>query len=408
MPNAQRYAVFESVPPDSIWPYDFRYLRQAGNEVYHYNPASQSEEILYRFDAAPGDTLLKVPAASDTVAIIFHFQWRDTLFGVQRRHWSFGIYPTHLIDGGETRRITDSLGLTDVTVANGGSILRGALINGISYGGISSDSAVANEYYPLATGNEWFYRAVGLPTADSTISRTVRVVGDTLFPDGLRYSVLDQEDVMGARLIRTDSASIFYRYGGRDQRVFRIDAEIGDTVLINWGPYLTAKLASIDTAFVLGERVRVLTFELEGLGFAIVRLCAKFGPLTEWRYSDPPPPWPEWGKELVGCTIDGARYGHTLDVIEALSAGRSFRLHQNYPNPFNPTTRIQFTIVNRRLTIVKVYDVLGRDVATLVNEVKEPGTYTVQFDGAGLSSGVYLYRLHAGDFIQTRKLLLMR
>ena len=75
---------------------------------------------------------------------------------------------------------------------------------------------------------------------------------------------------------------------------------------------------------------------------------------------------------------------------------------------FNPTTRIQFTIVNRRLTIVKVYDVLGRDVATLVNEVKEPGTYTVQFDGAGLSSGVYLYRLHAGDFIQTRKLLLMR
>jgi hypothetical protein len=72
MPNAQRYAVFESTPRHSFWPYDFTYLRQAGNVVYHYNPASQSEELLYRFDASPGDTLLKVRATSDTISIIFH------------------------------------------------------------------------------------------------------------------------------------------------------------------------------------------------------------------------------------------------------------------------------------------------------------------------------------------------
>jgi Secretion system C-terminal sorting domain len=93
-------------------------------------------------------------------------------------------------------------------------------------------------------------------------------------------------------------------------------------------------------------------------------------------------------------------------------------LSQNYPNPFNPTTKIQFTIVsaksgsasggNRQLTIVNVYDVLGREVATLVNEVKEPGTYTVQFSGSGLACGVYFYRLQAGSFVQTKKLLLLR
>jgi len=108
----------------------------------------------------------------------------------------------------------------------------------------------------------------------------------------------------------------------------------------------------------------------------------------------------------------------------------NYSLEQNYPNPFNPMTKIQFTIVNRQLTIVKVYDVLGREVATLVNEVKEPGTYTVTFDarlpgrqGSYLTSGVYFYRLQvrpldsaigrdsksgAGDFVQTRKLLLLR
>jgi hypothetical protein len=85
-----------------------------------------------------------------------------------------------------------------------------------------------------------------------------------------------------------------------------------------------------------------------------------------------------------------------------------FSLAQNFPNPFNPTTEIQFTIVNRQLTIVMVYDILGNEVTTLVNEVKGPGTYTVRFNGSNLSSGVYLFRLAAGTFVQTRKLVLIR
>jgi hypothetical protein len=83
-------------------------------------------------------------------------------------------------------------------------------------------------------------------------------------------------------------------------------------------------------------------------------------------------------------------------------------LGQNYPNPFNPSTTIQFTIVNRQLTIVKVFDVLGREVATLVNEVKEPGTYTVQFSGSGLASGLYFYRLSAGQYVECRKMVVMK
>ncbi len=85
-----------------------------------------------------------------------------------------------------------------------------------------------------------------------------------------------------------------------------------------------------------------------------------------------------------------------------------YALLQNYPNPFNPTTTIQFSIVSSEFTILRVYDVLGREVATLVNGVRRPGTYTVQFDASNLSSGVYLYRLEAGSFVQTRKLLLLR
>ena len=94
------------------------------------------------------------------------------------------------------------------------------------------------------------------------------------------------------------------------------------------------------------------------------------------------------------------------------------RLDQNYPNPFNPSTNIQFSIVHRQLTIVKVYDVLGRVVATLVNEVKEPGSYTVQFsarggsasggEGSNLASGVYFYRLTAGQYVECRKMIVIK
>jgi hypothetical protein len=85
-----------------------------------------------------------------------------------------------------------------------------------------------------------------------------------------------------------------------------------------------------------------------------------------------------------------------------------FALEQNYPNPFNPTTTVHFSILNRQWTILKVYDVVGREVATLVNEVKQPGTYTVQWDATGSASGVYFYRLQAGDFVDVKKLVLLR
>ena len=83
-------------------------------------------------------------------------------------------------------------------------------------------------------------------------------------------------------------------------------------------------------------------------------------------------------------------------------------LAQNYPNPFNPSTIIPMTIAARQLCVVKVFDVLGREIATLMNEVKEPGRYVVRFNGAGLPSGVYYCRMTAGAFSETRRMVLIR
>lgn len=83
-------------------------------------------------------------------------------------------------------------------------------------------------------------------------------------------------------------------------------------------------------------------------------------------------------------------------------------LQQNYPNPFNPATNFQFSIVNRQFAILKVHNVLGREVATLVNEEKQPGTYTVEWNASGVASGVYFYQLQAGSFTSVKKLLLLK
>jgi endo-1,4-beta-xylanase len=96
------------------------------------------------------------------------------------------------------------------------------------------------------------------------------------------------------------------------------------------------------------------------------------------------------------------------DVTKSGGIPADFALAQNYPNPFNPTTQIKYSVPEKDYVSLKVYSLVGQEVATLFNGVRQPGNYVATFDGTGLASGVYLYRLVARDFVETRKLLLLR
>jgi hypothetical protein len=85
-----------------------------------------------------------------------------------------------------------------------------------------------------------------------------------------------------------------------------------------------------------------------------------------------------------------------------------FALEQNYPNPFNPTTAISFQVPGVSIVKLAVYNILGQEVSTLVNEIKQPGVYTVQFDASNLPSGFYFYRMTAGNFTSTRSMVLLK
>jgi hypothetical protein len=109
--------------------------------------------------------------------------------------------------------------------------------------------------------------------------------------------------------------------------------------------------------------------------------------------------------ELYGSSKNNNVTGIAADEVNPPS---TFELYQNYPNPFNPSTKISWQYPVAGHQSIKVYDVLGNEVATLVDEHKTAGSYEVEFDASNLSSGVYLYKLQAGNFVETKKMILLK
>ena len=110
------------------------------------------------------------------------------------------------------------------------------------------------------------------------------------------------------------------------------------------------------------------------------------------------------GRSLFEIDLSGL-----TDIDQNLDAVvKNFTLYQNYPNPFNPSTTITFTIAQKEFVTMKIYDVVGNEVAVLLNEEKPAGSHTVEFDASKLASGTYFYKLQAGNNIETQKMLLLR
>ncbi len=131
----------------------------------------------------------------------------------------------------------------------------------------------------------------------------------------------------------------------------------------------------------------------------------------EYSFTDAVSQSGKYSYRLKQIDIDGSyKYSNVVEVN--VSSPEKFELKANYPNPFNPTTTIEYSIPNVGASIknvqLKIYDVLGREVATLVNEKQSPGNYKVKFDASKLNSGAYFYTLRAGDFVSTKKMILLK
>lgn len=270
--------------------------------------------------------------------------------------------------------------------------------NGIDGMGVQS-------YYPLSLGNQWSYTAPVWATP-------VTVVGDSLFTNGYRYRVLDKNDFAGGNFVRVDSHYVYYYDRGNDRDVpfFKLDGTIGETTEFGklCNGFSRSHILAIDTMTVFGVNTRYIRYRLDEITQRDITLTEKFGLVRAEMYADPPPPWPNVVYTVSGCSIAGRKYGLTSSVATGATTVSPFALSQNYPNPFNPLTTISFSLPSRSFVSLKIYDVMGRDVATLVSEDLSAGTYQRTWNASSMPSAVYFFRLQVGAYSETKRLLLMR
>lgn len=286
----------------------------------------------------------------------------------------------------------------------------------------SWDSTAA-KFFPLAIGNRWVYEHYWYWSGITKLS--VSVI-DSLITNGHKYFKLKSQipppgSGYSESFVRVDSITGTIRYltttggscpwlnnettgdslGARRLDTFYISCNSSwklnqDTIVNLWGIQRRVKAFSDNPSPPNWSKYR--REYVMGIGKVLNGFWYQPG-VTNWS-------------ELVGCVINGVLYGdtNTLVGINQISSEipNNFSLSQNYPNPFNPATNIKFQIPKTRLVKLVVYDALGKEVQTLVNQQLGAGTYSVDFDGSNLSSGVYYYRIETGSFTETKKMLIVK
>jgi len=264
-------------------------------------------------------------------------------------------------------------------------------------------------YYPTHIGDKWEYWSPYYG------SYQVEIIGDTLMPNGKKYFIYTLQDYAYQRVqnnkyvyvyneYSVDSEFVHYNLEGIKHEIWELNFpyyrgiyKIGkdDNNLLQenleWREY---RDVFIDTTQIPPD-----TLWNEGIDAYWPRITKGLGITT---YAN--------GIEvLVGAVINGVAYGTLVGIKENKDdIVKDYKLFQNYPNPFNPSTKINFSIPESGNISLKIYSILGKEIATLVNERKEPGTYSLNFNASNLSSGLYIYRLKVNGFVLSKKMLFIK
>jgi Secretion system C-terminal sorting domain len=298
-----------------------------------------------------------------------------------------------------------------------------------------SQSSDIKEFLPLNIGNTWVYYYDGAwPFGNFSGFEKYKIIstyyahGKTYFKfahfrvaiSGPSNVVLQSRLFKDTAAIRIDSLSgNIYRndtcHSSQEMPVDSLKARLNDTS-ITCEPAVDDTVICSDTnSYIYFDTLRISRkFEMPGFEGQTIQIYAKNLGLVGYTFQIMNQI--TWGT-LKGCVINGVVYGDTgLVGIKRISneIPRNFSLSQNYPNPFNPVTKIKFDIpLDSRLrgndnVTLRIYDILGREVAVLINEELKPGTYEVEWDASTYPSGVYFYKLITQNYSETRKMVLLK
>jgi len=273
---------------------------------------------------------------------------------------------------------------------------------------------ISAKYFPLAVGNSYTYR-----NSDNMLqqwrSKAV-ITKDTIinnkkyffckgFP-GILNSWVRYDSTRSNLLIYTGGVSCS-NYSG-EVIMDSLAMSVNNSITCNFDLVSTRKCTAIGNQTIFGQSRQVKSFLHDGLIYSRITYAEGIGIIS--YCSGEPPPCSGY-TDLIGCVINGVVIGDTLLTgIEQTSTTLpdKFYLAQNYPNPFNPETVVSFTVPEKSFVSLKIYNVLGVEMITLVGEEKTPGYYNYKWNGQSFPSGIYYYKLETEQFAQTRKMILVK
>ncbi len=263
-------------------------------------------------------------------------------------------------------------------------------------------------FYPYRAGNVWQYRDASTNEIFWTRYNDLDSLGNdgVIFIRGRRVP----DNTTFREKIDT-AANVFFWYGGGPpptDTLYNLNATVGQSWQ-GWRPEIRIALVRIEPAIVFGRVTTVKLFRFtsaqppprEPMVFREEYLASGFGVVHAYYE-------PGLVLYLAGAIIDSVRWGLIVGVNEQTDLPRTLALYQNYPNPFNPITTIHFDLFQRERIYVAVFDILGREVAVLVDSDKERGSHSVAFNAHGLASGVYFYHLKSGTTVLTKKMIIQK
>jgi hypothetical protein len=272
---------------------------------------------------------------------------------------------------------------------------------------ISWAQQICPQFAPLNLGNVW----IGL-NADGTIFKDT-VTDTNYFFNNHIYSVIgDTSNGYFERFRQEDSLFVEYFASGTQNNhktpFYKYNAALGDTWSYDINGHARAVFNIVGEypaiVFNIPVQIKQLYVDIGGLVGRRELWTDEFGLL--------------WGQETEGgevffrlkaCVINGVVYGDTTTAInDIISSASNFNLYQNYPNPFNPNTIISYSLPSASKIKLIVYNALGQTVKLLENSYKQPGNYSVSFNASALPSGIYFYKLEAGQFTQVKKMILIK
>jgi hypothetical protein len=280
---------------------------------------------------------------------------------------------------------------------------------------VSADSS----FYPLEVGNLWQVLFRGAKWLD-----TMRVASDTVMPNGKRYSKVQRNfkflpfPYYSQQFERVDSTGSTWLY---DDQNLDGSASTSELLMERFSsqlntPWVSYRRSPVGDSAMIISRGKILTsLTADSILAVVVEYPFRYGETTRIKFGLGIGILMETFELLLQDTLVGARVGDrsygTLTSVQGTRENvspRDFYLRQNYPNPFNPSTTISYDLPKRSFVTLKIVNVLGQEVATLVEGQQDPGQHQVKWSATGWPSGVYFYRLQAGKFVETKKLILLR